>query len=228
MQGNQDMKKSITIVMAGLLGGGLAATAWAAAGPANLRCEYRENPLGIDVAKPRLGWVISDPKSEISNLNATRALANSENTGKALTGMAVGKYLIPRGQRQTAYQILVVSAFLTLMLVGGAGLVKGADEPAAKATPASGVSRLMMSDESSGLAWEPATGRRMLVRAPELTIEDPKTHAKLPLRVKLKQHAINQSEGTFEYELSLFDGGFSIAGTGTVKLRLAMCPAKSR
>jgi alpha-L-rhamnosidase len=29
-----------------------------AAGPANLRCEFRVNPLGIDASRPRLGWVI--------------------------------------------------------------------------------------------------------------------------------------------------------------------------
>ena len=47
----------------------------------NLRCEYRENPLGIDVEKPRLSW-----KLETGNL-------------------------IPeRGNRQTAYQILAASS----------------------------------------------------------------------------------------------------------------------
>jgi alpha-L-rhamnosidase len=29
--------------------------------PARLRCEYRENPLGIDVAVPRLSWQVQDP-----------------------------------------------------------------------------------------------------------------------------------------------------------------------
>lgn len=29
-----------------------------AAGLSNLRCEYLTHPLGIDVAKPRLSWVI--------------------------------------------------------------------------------------------------------------------------------------------------------------------------
>jgi hypothetical protein len=53
-----------------------------AAGLTNLRCEYRENPLGIDVAKPRLSWVIEDqdPRSEV------------------------------RGLKQTAYQVLVASS----------------------------------------------------------------------------------------------------------------------
>ena len=46
----------------------------------NPRCEYRVNPQGIDGVRPRLSWVIGDPKSEI-----------------------------PRGQRQTAYQVLVAA-----------------------------------------------------------------------------------------------------------------------
>jgi alpha-L-rhamnosidase len=41
-----------------------------AAEVANLRCEYRNNPLGIDVPKPRLSWGIEDPQSEISNLKS--------------------------------------------------------------------------------------------------------------------------------------------------------------
>ena len=49
--------------------------------PQGLRCEHLENPLGIDVVRPRLSWVIEvrDQKPEI------------------------------RGQKQTAYQILVAS-----------------------------------------------------------------------------------------------------------------------
>jgi alpha-L-rhamnosidase len=30
--------------------------------PTNLRCEYHVNPLGIDVARPRLSWEITDPR----------------------------------------------------------------------------------------------------------------------------------------------------------------------
>ena len=41
-----------------------------------LRCEYRTNPMGLDVAKPRLGWVMESNE---------------------------------RGQKQTAYQVLVAS-----------------------------------------------------------------------------------------------------------------------
>jgi hypothetical protein len=46
----------------------------------NLRCEYLKDPLGMDVARPRLSWVIAAPQSEIK-----------------------------RGIRQTAYQVLVAS-----------------------------------------------------------------------------------------------------------------------
>lgn len=30
--------------------------------PAGLRCEYRENPLGIDEPRPRLSWLVNDPR----------------------------------------------------------------------------------------------------------------------------------------------------------------------
>ena len=42
----------------------------------NLRCEYLENPLGIDVSSPRLSWTLQSDQ---------------------------------RGQKQTAYQVLVAS-----------------------------------------------------------------------------------------------------------------------
>ena len=51
-------------------------------GATNLRCEYLADPLGIDVTKPRLGWVIEE-REQMSDV---------------------------RGQRQTAYQVLVASS----------------------------------------------------------------------------------------------------------------------
>jgi alpha-L-rhamnosidase len=51
-------------------------TAVSAANLTNLRCEYLADPLGIDVAKPRLSWVIESAQ---------------------------------RGERQTAYQVMVAS-----------------------------------------------------------------------------------------------------------------------
>lgn len=47
----------------------------------DLRCEYREEPLGIDAAKPRLSWILRDRGHDARS----------------------------RGQRQTAYQVLVAS-----------------------------------------------------------------------------------------------------------------------
>ena len=44
--------------------------------PTYLRCEYRSDPLGIDVARPRLSWLVESPQ---------------------------------RGQRQTAYRVMVAS-----------------------------------------------------------------------------------------------------------------------
>jgi alpha-L-rhamnosidase len=49
-------------------GGGLTA--------ANLRCEYRTNPLGIDITQPRMSWIVESSR---------------------------------RGQKQTAYQVVVAS-----------------------------------------------------------------------------------------------------------------------
>jgi alpha-L-rhamnosidase len=42
---------------------------WAALNITNLRCEYRENPLGIDAAQPRLSWVLE------SNQRAEKQMA---------------------------------------------------------------------------------------------------------------------------------------------------------
>ena len=77
---NMRMNKLTSLTLAALLLAPLAALH--AAAVANLRCEYRENPLGVDTPRPRLSWVIdeSEQRSEV------------------------------RGQRQTAYQVLVASS----------------------------------------------------------------------------------------------------------------------
>ena len=72
------MNKLTTLTLAALLLAPLAALH--AAEVTNLRCEYRENPLGIDVEKPRLSW-----KLETGNRKPER------------------------GIRQAAYQVLVAS-----------------------------------------------------------------------------------------------------------------------
>ncbi len=110
------------------------------------------------------------------------------------------------------------AAVLALMLAGGADRAAGGDPSAVEAAPASWAPKLLMPDGSAGIEWQSAAGRKVVVQAPELTVRDPKTQAKRSLRVKRKQHEINRSSATFEYELSLNEGGFAITGTGTVML----------
>jgi len=74
------MNKLAILLFAALLFLPLAALH--AAAVTNLRCEYHENPLGIDVEKPRLSWVVEE-SSQIPEV---------------------------RGQKQTAYQVLVASS----------------------------------------------------------------------------------------------------------------------
>jgi hypothetical protein len=71
------MKKTLLTLAASLL---MPLTVIHAVEVENLRCEYLENPLGIDVAKPRLSW-----KLETGDLKPER------------------------GIKQTAYQVLVAS-----------------------------------------------------------------------------------------------------------------------
>ena len=74
------IKQIVIVLMAAVIGG----TGVQAGGvePAQLRCEYRENPLGIDVAKPGLSWQIALQKKDESE----------------------------RGIKQAAYQVLVASS----------------------------------------------------------------------------------------------------------------------
>jgi alpha-L-rhamnosidase len=62
--------------------GCLPAALASTATPSKLRCEYRFNPLGIDAEHPRLSWIMVDS----------------------------GWWTAARGQKQTAYQILVASS----------------------------------------------------------------------------------------------------------------------
>ncbi|MCX6877426.1 MAG: glycoside hydrolase family 78 protein [Verrucomicrobia bacterium] len=77
------MNPIVTRIAAGLLAGIAMLTCLSAsvAEPSRLRCEYLVDPLGIDVAKPRLSWVIEE-RSQSSE---------------------------DRGQKQSGYQVLVAS-----------------------------------------------------------------------------------------------------------------------
>jgi alpha-L-rhamnosidase len=76
MSGIRNMKTAILFIAASLL---LPLTAIHAVEVENLRCEYLKDPLGIDVAKPRLSWMLEEEAGV-------------------------------RGQKQTAYQVLVASS----------------------------------------------------------------------------------------------------------------------
>lgn len=64
--------------------------------PQHLRCENLENPLGIDIEKPRLSWIMGERTAQSSS-DARTALARVPDIRQ------------PRGLRQEAYQILVAS-----------------------------------------------------------------------------------------------------------------------
>ena len=102
---NTHMKRLTSFIFAALLLAPLAALH--AADVANLRCEYLSNPLGIDVAKPRLSWKIEvrDQKSEVGFLGGRRA-----SVAAAVEPTALQKKESKRGIKQTAYQILVASS----------------------------------------------------------------------------------------------------------------------
>ena len=73
---NKTMRNTLIVLTALLLAPLSCIPAASAANLTDLRCEYLADPLGIDVGKPRLRWVIESAR---------------------------------RGERQTAYQILVAS-----------------------------------------------------------------------------------------------------------------------
>ena len=54
-------------------------TAMAAAAVANLRCEYLENPLGIDATRPRLNWIIESDQRAWKQTAYQALVAESEN-----------------------------------------------------------------------------------------------------------------------------------------------------
>ncbi|MDA0767255.1 MAG: hypothetical protein O3A92_10585 [Verrucomicrobia bacterium] len=70
-----------------------------------LRCEYRDNPLGIDAAKPRLSWVMEERGQGTGDRGQKNPKAKNQNRKSEVT----------RGRRQTAYQV----AASNLLLEGG-------------------------------------------------------------------------------------------------------------
>lgn len=66
--------------------------------PVRPRCEFREDPLGIDAEIPRLSWIIAERRSFA--LAAVKGTSPNAGPGAEM----------PRGQKQTAYQVLVASS----------------------------------------------------------------------------------------------------------------------
>ncbi len=83
--------------------------------PASLRCEYLENPLGIDVVQPRLSWVLlsSDPAARDQHQTAYRLVVASSperlardegdlwDTGKAQSDQSL--HVVYEGRRLDSY-----------------------------------------------------------------------------------------------------------------------------
>jgi alpha-L-rhamnosidase len=78
------IKKTLVLLLLSLVCASQVEAGWfkSDVGPVSLRCEYLENPMGIDMAKPRLSWEI-EARSQSSEV---------------------------RGQKQVAYQVLVASS----------------------------------------------------------------------------------------------------------------------
>ncbi|MBN1481884.1 alpha-L-rhamnosidase [candidate division KSB1 bacterium] len=78
----------------------LAPTVYAALGVSHLRCEYKTNPIGIDVEKPRLSWIIeSDKPGTLQSAYELRCAATEKDvkagknllwsTGKVLSDQSI-------------------------------------------------------------------------------------------------------------------------------------------
>ena len=81
------VKKTLFAMLA--IFGALSSYAGETLSPTRLLCEYRENPLGIDVSKPRLSWVIGSENSKLETRNLDAST---------------------RGIKQFAYHVLVASS----------------------------------------------------------------------------------------------------------------------
>ena len=73
-------------------------------------------------------------------------------------------------------------------------------------------------ENDSTLSWRASVGRAVSIKAPQLTPIIPGGNTRLPLKVELRNHSVQKGEAVLEYELSLNQGGYTIAGTGTLKV----------
>jgi alpha-L-rhamnosidase len=79
------MTKPVVLLLAGLL---FICHAKAILQPAQLTCEYIQNPLGIDIAKPRFGWSYLALQGEMQSAYELVILHNNDtvwSTGKIIS-----------------------------------------------------------------------------------------------------------------------------------------------
>jgi alpha-L-rhamnosidase len=60
-----------------------------AAAPLRLRCEYFENPIGIDVTRPRLSWEVNDPRRGARQTAYRVVTDNGWDTGRVVSDQSV-------------------------------------------------------------------------------------------------------------------------------------------
>ena len=73
-------------------------------------------------------------------------------------------------------------------------------------------------ENDATLSWRASVGRAVSIIAPQLTLIIPGATTRLSFKVKLRNHSVQKGEAVLEYELSLNQGGYNIAGTGTLKV----------
>jgi hypothetical protein len=95
-----------------------------------------------------------------------------------------------------------------------------ADAPRNNPQPASTSSNEGQLDleNDSTLSWRASAGRAVSIKAPQLTLTIPGDNTRLPFNVKLRKHAVLKGAAVLEYELSLNQGGHTIAGRATFKV----------
>ena len=84
--------------------------------------------------------------------------------------------------------------FLAALLTAGAF---GQTQP-----PASGQLGIALEKDST-LVWGAKAGRAVRIKEPQLTLEDPNDHARLPFKVELKKSTVQNGQAVLEYALSL-------------------------
>jgi len=62
---NQNHNTKFRSLWLGVLFLSLACTSWSKTMVSNLTCEYRINPIGIDVSQPRLSWQIMADETNV-------------------------------------------------------------------------------------------------------------------------------------------------------------------